>query len=99
MDRLDREIRAMNALSRYIEATRERESEVRTQEEFDYEAERAADYAICAMRAAGFDWETDKDLVRYCLKATAEECALATRDAFDRYMNRCHQERVAKRGY
>ena len=34
----------------------------------------------------GYDWEKDDALVRYCLKATGEECLIATKAAAFAYL-------------
>lgn len=41
--------------------------------------------ALEAASAAGWNWEEDYDLVRYCLKATTKECCEATIRAFDKW--------------
>ena len=46
------------------------------------EVEQATYDGLCAAARAGYDWEDDADLVRYCLKATALECATETLRSF-----------------
>lgn len=62
--------KAHAALHAYVKSTEA--------EEWSAEAEAAQDEAITAMRAAGYEVEEDEELMRYCLKATDEECAEAT---------------------
>lgn len=49
----------------------------------DYEAIERAQYdSLDAAALAGYNWQEDEDLVRYCLKATAAECAAETLRCF-----------------
>ena len=68
---------ATKALNTYVEASKA--------DDWTEELEMAQDCALSAMRDAGYDWEGDEELMRYCLKATQEECADATREHFLRW--------------
>jgi len=52
------------------------------------EVENAQDAGLCAAARAGYDWEDDAELVRYCLKATQLECATETLRRFQMWAQR-----------
>ena len=69
---------ATKALNDYVEASKA--------DDWTEELEMAQDCALSAMRDAGYDWEGDEELMRYCLKATDNEAAEATLLHFTRWV-------------
>ena len=53
--------------------------------------EQAQCEALSAAARAGYDWEDDAELVRYCLKATQLECAAETLRRFRLWAQQSHQ--------
>ena len=68
---------ATKALNTYVEASKA--------DDWTDELEMAQYEALSAAARAGWDWEDDAVLVKFCLKATQDECADATRKHFLRW--------------
>lgn len=71
--------KAIESLNIYVD--------VMNSDDCDVHEEYAQDVALAdAQNGTGYDAESDEDLMRYCIRATQQECAVATRLSFLRFL-------------